>query len=320
MKRYVLKRIGLAVPTLFGVSVIVFLLVHIAPGDPVEVILGQNYNEQLARQIRERLLLDQALYVQYFHWMTSAIQGDLGTSIVMNQGRPVTEMLINRFYVTAELAVIAMAIALLIAIPTGIISAVKQNSASDHIARIVALTGVSIPDFYLGIILIILFGVHFSFPWATGGYTSPGESLSMNLKQMLLPAITLGTALSAVTMRMMRSTMLDVLDQEYIQVGKAFGVSEARLVLVDAAKNAFIPVITVIGLSMGRLLNGAVLTETVFRIPGIGSLVVGGIFARDYPVIQAVVLFIAVVFVVVNLLVDITYAYLDPRIRYGGGE
>jgi len=320
VKKYLVKRLGLALPTLAGVSVIIFLLVHISPGSPVEVMLGQNYNDELARQIRARLLLDQPLYVQYYHWLSSAVTGDLGTSIVISQGEPITGMLVDRLYVTIQLSVISLAVALIIAIPAGIISAVQQDSASDHFARIVALTGVSVPDFYLGILLIILFGVYFSFPWATGGYTSPLVDPTGNLKQMLLPAATLGTALSAVTMRMMRSTMLDVLDKEYIEVARAFGVSKSEVILVDALKNAFIPVITVIGLSMGRLLNGAVLTETIFRIPGVGRLVVTSIFARDYPVIQAVVLLVAVIFVVVNLAVDLTYAYLDPRIRYGGGN
>jgi peptide/nickel transport system permease protein len=284
------------------------------------VILGQNYEEELAAQISQRLLLDEPLHVQYINWITGVIQGDLGDSFVIAQGQPVSGMLINRLPVTLELTIFSIVIALFIAIPAGVVSAVERDTIFDHAARIAALTGVSLPSFFLGVALILLFGVYLSFPWASGGYTPLQESVSQNLKKMFLPAITLGTAYSAVIMRMLRSTMLDVLDQEYIQVGRAFGIGETRLTLVDAVRNAFIPVITVIGTSMGRLLGGAVITETIFRMPGIGRLIVTGVEARDYPVVQGTVLFIAVIFLVINLLVDISYSYIDPRIRYEGGR
>jgi peptide/nickel transport system permease protein len=321
MRRYALKRLLQAIPTLLGVSVLVFMLIHIAPGSPVRIIAGQTQDPELIADLREQLWLDRPLHIQYLHWLDRAVfHFDLGNSFTVQSGTPVTDLLLQRLPVTLQLTVMSMAVAIAIAVPAGIVSAVKQDELSDHVARVIALTGISIPDFYLGILLIVLFAVYFTFPWATGGYTPPGEDLTDNLLRMSLPAITLGTAYSAIVMRMMRSSMLDVLNKEYIQVARAMGVGDLRVVLVDATKNALIPVVTVIGLALGRLLNGAVLTETVFRMPGVGRLVITSVFRRDYPVIQGVVLFIAVIYVFANLAVDLTYAYLNPRIRYGGEE
>lgn len=318
MGRYVAKRLLLTIPVLLGVSVVVFALVHLAPGGPVRVMLGPLQDEKLVSQIRHDMGLDQPVYVQYGLWIADAIQGDLGTSWTVQQGAPVTDIIVERLPLTVELSILSMIMAVLIAIPTGIISAVRQDRIEDHAARIAALTGISIPDFWLGIILIMVFAVQFSFPWATGGWTPPWVDPVANLQQLVLPVITLGTAYSALIARMMRSEMLDTLNQDYIKTAKAMGISSREVILKDASKNALIPVVTVIGVGLGQLMNGAILTETVFNLPGIGKLLILAIDRRDYRIIQALILFISMVFVFANLAVDVLYAYLDPRIRYGG--
>lgn len=318
--RYALKRLLLTVPVLLGVSVVVFGLVHLAPGGPVRVMLGPLQSEALVEQIRHELGLDQPLYVQYAMWLFDVLQGDLGTSWTVRQGTPVTEIIADRIPLTLELSVLSMLVAILIAIPAGIISAVRQDKPADHAARVAALAGISIPDFWLGIILIMIFAVHFQMPWASGGWTSPLVDPVENLQQLLLPTITLGTAYSALIARMMRSEMLETLNQDYIRTARAMGISPREIIVKDASKNALIPVVTVIGVGLGQLMNGAILTETVFNLNGIGKLLIQAIDRRDYRVIQALILFIAVVFVFANLAVDVLYAYLDPRIRYEGRD
>ena len=318
MARYTAKRLVLTVPVLVGVSVVVFGLVHLAPGGPVRVMLGPMQSEELVTQIRAELGLDRPLYVQYATWVFDAFRGDLGTSWTVQSGTPVTQLILQRLPVTLELSLLSMIVAIAIAIPAGIVSAVRQDRPADHAARIAALGGISIPDFWLGIILIMIFAVQFNFPWATGGWVPPWEDPVANLQQLFLPTITLGTAYSALIARMMRSEMLETLSQDYIRTARAMGVSVREVVLKDAAKNALIPVVTVIGVGLGQLMNGAILTETVFNLPGIGRLLILSIDRRDYRVIQALILFIAVVFVFANLAVDVLYAYLDPRIRYEG--
>nr|WP_266075759.1 ABC transporter permease [Haladaptatus caseinilyticus] len=320
MARYVSKRLLLTVPVLLGVSVVVFGLVHLAPGGPVRVMLGPLQSAELVEQIRADLGLNQPLYVQYGQWLSNVLTGNFGTSWTVQQGTPVNTLIGERLPVTLELSILSMLVAISIAIPAGIISAVRQNKSADHAARIAALAGISIPDFWLGIILIMIFAVQFGFPWATGGWVPPWEDPVTNLKQLLLPVITLGTAYSALIARMMRSEMVDALGQDYIRTARAMGIKGQEVVLKDATKNALIPVVTVIGIGLGQLMNGAILTETVFDLPGVGRLLITAIDRRDYRVIQALVLFIAVVFVFSNLIVDVLYAYLDPRIRYDGGK
>ncbi|ELK55814.1 MULTISPECIES: ABC transporter permease [Haloferax] len=318
MFRFVLKRLLLSLPVLLGVSVVVFALVHLAPGGPVRVMLGPLSSEELVRQIRLEMGLNRPLYVQYGLWMLDALQGDFGVSWTVQQGTPVTDIIVERIPLTVELSILSMITAILIAIPAGIISAVRKDKPADHAARIAALSGISIPDFWLGIILIMIFAVQFSFPWATGGWTPPWVDPVANLQQLFLPVITLGTAYSALIARMMRSEMLDTLSQDYVKTARAMGIGAREIVLKDASKNALIPVVTVIGVGLGQLMNGAILTETVFNLPGIGKLLILAIDRRDYRIIQALILFIASVFVFANLAVDVLYAYLDPRIRHDG--
>jgi peptide/nickel transport system permease protein len=216
-----------------------------------------------------------------------------------------------------ELAFLSMVVALLIAFPTGIISALRQNKLADHISRIIALAGISIPNFFLGIVLILGIGVYLQQPWATGGFVRLSESVPKNLRQMILPSLALGTAYAAIVMRMLRSSMLDVQGQDYVRTANAMGIRSSSIVRNDMVKNALIPVITVIGLSIGYLLGGSIVTETVFRLPGVGTLIIDGVYRRDFAVIQGVVLTIVVLRIVINLIIDVAYSIIDPRIRYG---
>lgn len=317
---YILKRVMLAVPTLVIASIVVFLLIHLAPGGPVRVMLGPMQDAVLVEKLRHQLGLDLPLYQQYFRWASKAIQGDFGISVTIYRGAPVMELIAQRLLVTLEVAALSMIVATLIAVPAGILSALRQNKLSDHIARIIALLGVSIPNFFLGIMLIMFFGVYLLKPWGAGGFVPLSKSVSENLIRMILPAIALGTAYSAVVMRMMRSAMLDVMGQDYVRTAQAMGVGRKSVVRRDIVRNALIPVITVMGNSIGYLLGGSIVTETVFRLPGVGNLIITGVFRRDFPVIQGIVLTIVVIRIIVNLGVDLLYSYLDPRIRYGSSE
>ncbi|MBE9514016.1 MAG: ABC transporter permease [Chloroflexi bacterium] len=318
---YLFKRLLLALPTLLGASIIIFLLIHIAPGDPVRVMLGPMDDPALRARLIRQLGLDLPLHEQYLRWLGKVLQGDLSISVTIQRGSPVVELLAQRYAVTLELAFLSAIVALLIAVPAGITSALRQNRLSDHIARIVAMVGVSVPNFFLGIMLILIIGVSLHQPWATGGFVPLSESLSENLIRMFLPAIALGTAYSALVMRMLRSSMLDVMSQDYVRTARAMGIGWASIVRQDIVKNALIPVITVMGNSIGYLLGGSIVTETIFRLPGIGRLIIIGVDRRDYPVIQGVVLSIVLIRIVINLSVDVLYSVIDPRIRYGeGGE
>ena len=314
---YLFKRLLLAVPTLVGASIVIFLLIHIAPGDPVRVLLGQMDDPVLRERLIHHFGLDQPLYQQYLRWFGKVLQGDLSISVTIQRGAPVSELLSQRYIVTLELAFFSTIVALLIAIPAGITSALRQNRLSDHVARIVAMVGVSVPNFFLGILLILVLGVSFHKSWATGGYVPLSEGVIDNLTYMLLPAIALGTAYSAIIMRMLRSSMLDIMSQDYVRTARAMGIGWGSIVRQDVVKNALIPVMTVMGNSIGYLLGGSIVTETIFRLPGIGRLIIIGVDRRDYPVIQGVVLSIVLVRIIINLVVDILYSVIDPRIRYG---
>lgn len=309
MLTYIIRRIGLMVFILLGVSVITFSMMHFVPGDPAEVIAIKRYGEEVTAEtiehVRAELGLDQPVPVQYLRWLTSVLQGELGYSF--RTDRPVLDEILTRLPATIQLALAGMLVALIIAIPVGIISATRQYSTVDNLSMFGALLGVSMPNFWLGLLLILFFSVYLGWlpVFGRGG-----------IEHLVLPAITLGTGMAAITTRLIRSSMLEVLGQDYIQTARAKGLKERIVIYKHALKNALIPVVTIVGLQFAALLEGAVIVEVIFAWPGIGRLLVDSIFARDFMLIQGCILFIAAMFVLVNLLVDISYAYLDPRIRY----
>ncbi len=315
MLRYILRRLLLLVPTLFLVSIISFSLIHITPGDPAEILLtgpGGGADPEAVEEFRVRMGLDQPFYIQYLRWLNNVLHGDLGYSYMTDQ--PVADVVIGSFFSTLKLAAVSMMIALLIAIPFGILAATKHNSIVDDLSRLVALLGVSIPNFWQGFLLILIFSIYLGwFPVA--GYGDGGD-----LEHIILPAVTLGTSSAAVTMRLMRSSMFEALEQDYIITARAKGLLERVVIGKHALKNALIPVVTMIGLNAGFLLNGSVVVETIFAWPGIGGLVVFSIYQRDYPMIQGSILFVAIIFLTINFIVDILYAYINPRIRYEAGD
>jgi peptide/nickel transport system permease protein len=304
MLQYVGRRLLLTVPVLLGILLISFMLTHLS-GDPTDLILTPDTPEEVRQEFRVKHGLDQPIWVQFYRFTVHALQGDLGQSLRFNE--PATKLVADRLGATAELAVAAMAMAIFIGIPAGVVAAYRRNSPSDLIVRAVTLLGQAVPSFYLGIVSIIVFAVWLR--WLPTG----GRGTWLHL---LLPATTLALNLVALIARTTRSCMLDVLNQDYIRTARAKGLSERWVVWVHALRNAFIPVLTVIGLQVGLLMGGVVVTETVFSWPGVGRLAVQAIYARDFPVVQAVVLFFALIFVLVNLVVDLLYAVLDPRIGY----
>ncbi len=305
MWRYVLKRLLLALPVLLGVSVVVFVAIRLIPGDPAQIMAGQAATEEVVRQIRQSLGLDRPLPVQYLYFLRNVVRGDLGRSLF--NGAPVVEELGQRFPRTVRLALASMVVASVIGIPAGILAATRHLSWVDTLVMLVALVGVSMPVFWLGLNLILVFSVRLQWLPAFGYET---------WRHLLLPSVTLGAASAAIVARMTRSAMLEVLGQDYIRTARAKGLAERVVVNRHALRNALIPVVTVLGLQLGTLLSGAVLTETVFAWPGIGRLLVDAVLARDYPIIQGATLLIAATFVALNLAVDVLYGLLDPRIRY----
>jgi peptide/nickel transport system permease protein len=303
---YVLRRLVLAVPTLLGVTVVVFALIRVIPGDPARLVLGLQASEAEVQRLRSELGLDRPLPVQYARFLARLIRGDLGRSIAT--GEPVAREIASRFGPTLQLAVASTVLATLAGVSAGVLSATRVYSWVDYVAMGVALFGVSLPVFWLGLMLILLFAVHLRWLPA-GGYGT--------LAHLVLPTVTLAAFSVAIVARMTRSSMLEVLHQDYVRTAWAKGLTARAVVLHHALRNALIPVITVIGLQFGALLGGAILTETVFAWPGMGRLLVGAIVARDYPVVQGVVLVFAGLFTLVNLAVDLLYAYVDPRIHYG---
>jgi peptide/nickel transport system permease protein len=301
------------IPVLLLVSVLIFSLIHLTPGDPVVAMLGEEATPQARDALRRQLGLDQPIPVQYAGWLTRALRGDLGRSIRTNQ--PVAEAIGERLPVTVELAILALAIALSIALPAGVIAATRRGTWADVGSTVTALLGVSMPNFLLAVFLVYVFSL--TLRWLPPiGYISPVQDAFGNLKGMIMPAITLGAFAAAATARLTRSTLLEVLGQDYIRTGWAKGLDERTIIRRHAMKNAMIPVVTVIGLQLGNLLGSAIVTETIFALPGIGRLVVDSIYQRDFPLVQGVTLYLALIFLCVNLVVDMIYAYLDPRIRY----
>ena len=305
MATYIFRRLVLTVPVLLGVTFIIFAMVRLIPGDPAQVIAGEQATRETVEAVRKSLGLDQPIAVQYVRFLRDLLRGDMGTST--RSLRPVARELADRFPHTIELTLAAMLVASVVGIGAGIIAATRQNRWPDTLSMLLALGGVSMPVFWLGLMLILLFSVKL-------GWLPPVGRGS--LAQLVLPAVTLGAASAAILARMTRSGLLEVLRQEFMTTARAKGLAEPLVIGKHALKNALIPVVTVMGLQFGTLLSGAVLTETVFAWPGIGRLIVEAILARDYPVVQGAVLLIALTFVFVNLVVDLLYRVLDPRIRY----
>ena len=312
MLAFLAKRLASILPTLFLVSVLIFGLQQLLPGDPALALAGEDADPNVIAHLRAKFHLDEPIPVRYAFWAGGVLKGDLGESVRIQ--RPVTELIVEKLPVTLELAGIAIVIALCIGIPAGVVSAYKRDSAWDYAANVVALWGLSTPNFWLGILLILLFSVTLGWLPASG-YVSPLEDLKANLAAMIMPAFVLGNAIAAVLMRHTRSAMLQVLSSDYVRTARAKGLAERRVVLKHALRNALIPIITLGALELGTLLSGAVLTEQVFTIPGFGKLIVDAVFNRDYAVVQGVVLFTATAYIALNLLADIAYVLVDPRIR-----
>jgi peptide/nickel transport system permease protein len=312
MLKYLLRRLALVVPTLFFVSVLIFGLQQLLPGDPAIALAGEDRDPNVVAYLRAKFHLDEPLPVRYWYWLSGVLQGDLGDSVRIQ--KPVMELILEKLPVTIQLATMAMLIALAIGITAGVISAVKKGTAWDYAANIFALWGLSTPNFWLGILLILLFAVQLGWLPASG-YVSPFEDLKANLAAMIMPAFVLGNAIAAVLMRHTRSAMLQVLSSDYVRTARAKGLDERVVVLKHALQNALIPIITLGALEFGTLLSGAVLTEQVFSIPGFGKLIVDAVFNRDYLVVQGVVLFTATVYITLNLLADLAYFLVNPRMR-----
>ena len=303
--RFLARRLLLAIPVLLGVATLVFALIHLIPGDPVRTMLGESASEESVIELRSRLGLDRPLYQQYADYLKGLAHGNLGTSLRTNE--PVASALAARIPATAELAAASMIVAIVIAIPLGILAAVRAGTFVDHLATTLALVGISMPSVWLGPLLAIIFAVELGWLPVSGRGT---------LAQLVLPAETLGAPLAAMLARMTRASVIDELRELYVVAARARGVSRARAVLHHAFRNSLLPIVTVLGLQVGAVLTGAVITETIFAWPGVGRLLIQSIGFRDYPLVQGCILLIAVTYVSVNLLTDLAYGLLDPRIRY----
>ena len=335
MGRYIAKRLLNLIPVLLGITLLVFAFLHLIPGDPAVTMLGDRATPDRVAALRERLGLNQPLPLQYLTFLWNLVRLDFGTSII--SGVPIAQEIRVRWPATFELSLAAMSIASVVGIPAGVLAAVRKNSAVDNLTMSGSLLGVSMPVYWLGLLLIYLFAVNmswlppsgrlsidvgFSFKPITGFYVLDAllqldfKALKDVLAHLILPAVTLGTIPLAIVARITRSAMLEVLSQDYIRTARAKGLLERWVIFKHALKNALLPVVTIVGLQFGTLLGGAILTETIFSWPGIGSWIYEGILNRDYPVVQGGVVFVAVTFVLINLLVDLSYAFLDPRIQY----
>lgn len=312
MVELICKRLLLAVPTLLLVSIMVFSLQKLLPGDPVVAMAGEERDPEVIAQLREEYHLNDPIPAQYFYWVSNALRGDLGISLRTKE--PVTQLIISKLPVTLELSLLAMIVALLVGIGMGIIAAVRKDSWVDHTTSFVALSGISVPHFWLGILMILLFSVHLQWLPASG-YVPLSESIPQNLKTLLLPALVLGTGLAATLMRHTRASMITVLKADYIRTARAKGLLPLRVILKHAFRNALVPIITLTTLLFGELLGGAVLTEQVFTLPGFGKMIVDSVFNRDYAVVQGVVLVVAIGFLLLNLLADVLYVLINPKMR-----
>ena len=302
---YLVRRLVLTVPVLLGVATLVFALIHLVPGDPAEAMLGESAPAADLADLRAKLGLDEPLLVQYGHFLRGLVRGDLGTSFRYNT--PVTSEIGQRLGRTAQLAFVAMAVSVVIAVPLGILGALYRGRAIDQAAMAVSLAGIAMPNFWLGPLLAIIFAVELGWLPVSG---------TGSWRHLVLPALTLGAALAAIVARMTRASLVEELGELYVLAARARGVSRGRAVIRHALRNSLIPVVTILGLQLGAVLTGTIITETIFSWPGVGRLLIQAINFRDYPLVQGCILFIAVTYVLMNLLVDVTYAWLDPRIRY----
>ncbi len=317
MTRYIIRRVVLMLPVALLVTIIVFGLLRLAPGDPVLAFSGDVRDPEILNEMRHQLGLDQPLPVQYVAWMEHTVQGDFGRSIRTHQR--VGEAIVERLPATLELTMLALLFSITVGLVVGILSALNRNSVLDLLATSITIAGVSVPNFFLGLMLILIFSLVLRiFP--PGGYAPVIDNPGENLRRIVLPALTLSAATLAVNMRQVRSSLLDIFGQDYIRTARAKGLSEKAVVIRHALKNGLIPVVTVVGLQVGALIEGAVITEQIFSWPGVGKLVVDSLFGRDYPVVQAVVLLSALSFMLSTLIVDIVYGWLDPRISYTRGH
>ncbi|HEY7985256.1 MAG TPA: ABC transporter permease [Ktedonobacterales bacterium] len=314
MTSYIIRRLLLLVPVAFFVSVITFLLIHLVPGDPARVLLGEDVTPQALAALRQELGLNRPLYEQYVLWLNQALHGNLGESIILHQ--PVLQAIIQRLPVTVELGVGALLFSLILSVPTGIAAATRRGSQLDWLLNVASLLGTTIPPFVLGLLLILAFAVLMrAFP--PGGYLPFAEDPLSNLRDLVLPVIALGSGSVAVNFRQVRASMLEVLGQDYIRTARAAGLSPLRVNYRHALPNALLPLLTLVGLQAGAILAGAVVIETIFLWPGVGQLVVSSILSKDYPVVQGVVLLSALSYMLINLVVDVAYTVVDPRISHG---
>lgn len=313
-QRYALKRIMQAIPVIFLIMSFVFLMIHLIPGNPAYVILGLEASEERVKILEKQLGLDKPIYIQYVNWMGKMLKGDFGTSVITD--KPIAEEMKVRFPITLSLVVYSLLIAIVISYPLGIIAAISRGTVKEYFALFFSLFGLSIPIFWSSLILLLIFGVWLGL-FVVVGFVSVFDSFWAGVKYLTLPAIALGTALAAVNTRQIRSNMLDVLSSDYIVTAYSKGLSERTILLKHALKNAIIPSLTILGVQFGTLMGGTVLLEVIFSIPGMGRWVVFSIFSRDYPVVQASVLVIAIFVVFTNLVVDLLYGFIDPKITYG---
>jgi peptide/nickel transport system permease protein len=312
--QYILRRLVLTIPVLLVVGIVVFTLVHLTPGDPAAVALGPDATAAEVERLRDQLGLNEPLYVQFLLWIGDVLRLDLGQSIFLDMS--VTQALLDRAQPTLLLTIYALFVAIVIGVPAGVIGALKENTIIDRVLVMFAISGAALPVFVLGILLILLFPVQLGI-LAVGGYTPIQDDLWDHFRRMILPSFALGFASAGLLARLVRSSMLDVMTEDYIRTARAKGLAMRAVVIRHSLRNALIPAVTVIGYLVGTLLGGAVVTETVFTIPGMGRLVVQSVLRRDYPVIQGAVMLIAAFYVFANLFVDVLYVYIDPRIRYG---
>jgi peptide/nickel transport system permease protein len=323
MREYIIKRLLQMIPTILIITLVVFVMMQAIPGDPIITLLGDAYDEADAEQLRQEYGLDKPIIVQYLVWLGKLVRGDWGESILSS--REVLNDVLIRLPITVELVVLAMLVALVIAVPAGIIAAVRQNTWGDYTAMSTAMIGISVPDFFLGVLLLLAFSIAMDgFLPSSGWVYLPGtcpslvceESVWGNLKHVIMPAIALGVGRAAILTRLLRASMLETIRMEYVTTARAKGLKENWVILKHALKNALIPTVTIMGLQVGFLIGGAIVVETLFAIPGLGTYGINAIIARDYQQVQGFILLVAICFVMINFLVDLVYSFLDPRIRY----